>query len=256
MAREVLGLVGKPPASILVCYLGTATYDIDSYETAQCKRFVEAGCIVTPLRITGNEMFTAGRMKEVVDTADVVLVSGGNTLYAINRWKAIGLDKLLRSAADRGTVMCGGSAGAICWFTAGHSDSADPDSYYPAMMKDAEESKDESSTLGAVAKPWKYIRVPCLDILPGLVVPHADKVQSNGVLRMTDFEEMMLRHPGERGITIDHFTALVVNGASYRIVGLEVRQRTKSCEVVLEVIQRAALILLHINIPFCALIAG
>lgn len=38
---------------------------------------------------------------------------------------------------------------------------------------------------------------------------------------MDDFDEMMLRHPGERGITIDHFCALVVNGDDYRVVGLE-----------------------------------
>ena len=41
------------------------------------------------------------------------------------------------------------------------------------------------------------------------------------MLRMTDFNEMMLRHPGERGITIDHYTALVVDGDGYRVVGLE-----------------------------------
>ena len=57
--------------------------------------------------------------------------------------------------------------------------------------------------------------------LPGLVCPHADKVQSNGVLRMTDFEGMMLRHPGERGITIDHFAALVIDGDQYRVISLE-----------------------------------
>ena len=151
--------------------------DIETYEAAQCRRFREAGCSITALRVTKNGIFSAAKMAEVVMEADAVLVSGGNTLYAVQRWKAIGLDKLLAAAAGRGCVMTGGSAGAICWFTAGHSDSADPDSYYPAMMKDTAESKDESSVLGETAKPWKYIRVPCLGILPGFVLPHADKVQ-------------------------------------------------------------------------------
>ena len=61
----------------------------------------------------------------------------------------------------------------------------------------------------------------CLGLLPGLVCPHADKIQSNGVLRMTDFEDMMLRHPGERGITIDHFAALVVDGDCFSVLSLE-----------------------------------
>ena len=173
----MLNLVGKPAASVKVLYVGTATYDIETYEASQCRRFVEAGCGVTALRVTGGKEVTAGAMREAVEGADVVLVSGGNTLYAVQRWKAVGLDKLLAEAAGRGCVMTGGSAGAICWFTAGHSDSADPDTYYTAMMKDADESKDESSVLGETAKPWKYIRVPCLDILPGFVLPHADKVQ-------------------------------------------------------------------------------
>ena len=35
---------------------------------------------------------------------------------------------------------------------------------------------------------WEYIRCPCLGLLPGLICPHHDRVQSNGVLRATDFD--------------------------------------------------------------------
>jgi dipeptidase E len=121
---------------------------------------------------------------------------------------------------EKGTVLTGGSAGAICWFDAGHSDSADPETYLLAMTG---ENKDEASLApkeGETAKGWKYIRAPCLGLLPGFVCPHHDKVQSNGILRATDFDQMLLRNSGERGICIDHFAALVVEGDDFSVLSL------------------------------------
>ncbi len=63
------------------------------------------------------------------------MVSGGNTVYAINRWKLLGVDQFLEKAMDSGVVMSGGSFGAICWFDAGHSDSMDPASYKNNLLK-------------------------------------------------------------------------------------------------------------------------
>ena len=57
---------------------------------------------------------------------------------------------------------------------------------------------------------------------PGLLVPHQDKVQSNGVLRAKDFDKMLLRHPGEQGICIDHWAALIMNGdGTYKVLSLK-----------------------------------
>jgi dipeptidase E len=41
---------------------------------------------------------------------------------------------------------------------------------------------------------WEYVRVEALGILPGLVCPHFDKTQSNGVLRAADFDAMLKRY--------------------------------------------------------------
>jgi len=146
-------------------------------------------------------------------------------LFAVDRWKRIGLDKCLREAMERGAVLTGGSAGAICWFDGGHSDSMDPDTYKTAMLNPsaADTGADESGsapTSKEEAKPWEYIRINGLGFLPGLVCPHHDKVQSNGVLRAKDFDAMLRRHPGERGICIDHWAALVVDGESFRTISL------------------------------------
>ena len=57
----------------------------------------------------------------------------------------------------------------------------------------------------------------------GLVCPHADRIQSNGLLRSVDFDSMLIRHRGERGICIDHFAALLVDGDQYRVLSLQGR---------------------------------
>lgn len=181
-----------------------------------------------------------------IEGADIILVSGGNTLFAYDRWRETGVDVLLKKAAARGCVLAGGSAGAICWFDAGHSDSADPASFYECRMReesggggavlaDCEHLKKlsglgigetvEAEFLAAESHThtvdgehtaltsWPYIRVPSLGFLPGLCCPHYDQVQSNGVLRADDLENMLKElESGERAIGIDHWAALVVEG--------------------------------------------
>lgn len=74
----------------------------------------------------------------------------------------------------------------------------DPASYRKVFLS-AQVQSDDHVVTETSSSPWDYTRVPCLGLLPGLVCPHYDRVQSNGVLRATDFEEMIKRHPGEHG---------------------------------------------------------
>ena len=60
---------------------------------------------------------------EVVANADALYVSGGNTVNALAVWRAQGFDRVLRDAWERGVVLCGLSAGSICWFESGVTDS-------------------------------------------------------------------------------------------------------------------------------------
>jgi len=196
--------------TLKVVYLGTATYDLPEQATIQTKLLREAGCIVTCVDIALCD--SEPDALEAIAQADVILGSGGNTLFAMDRFAATGVDRLLREASERGAVMCGGSAGAIMFFDGGHSDSGDPTSFKRAMV-DHEVVRDDSS--------WKYIRVSGLGLLPGLLCPHLDQVQSNGVLRCTDFESMMLKHPGELGIGLDHWAALHIDGEHYKVISFE-----------------------------------
>lgn len=204
----ILKLTGKVAADITVLYLGTATYDDEAAQEGQTARFVDAGTTLKVCKLADGE---PKDLELLFSEADVIVVSGGNTLWAVDRWTKLGVHRLLREAMKRGTVLAGGSAGAICWFDAGHSDSMDPDTY---------KGSSRESHMHSVAS-WQYIRVDSLGFLPGLVCPHHDKVQSNGVLRATDFDRMLLRHPEERGLCIDHWAAIVVDGDTYNVISLE-----------------------------------
>jgi dipeptidase E len=70
------------------------------------------------------------------------------------------------------------------------------------------------------SKDWSYIRVTGLGIFPGLMCPHYDRIQSNGIPRMMDFDSMMSRHSMELGLGIDHFAALEINGDEFRVLSL------------------------------------
>jgi len=251
MAQKLVELTQRPPEDVSLLYIGTASYDIAKFRDKQTNLFSQMGVSVESLNVA-NQHVPKEKMEDAVDKADIILVSGGNTLYAVDRWEYLGLDELLRGAAHHGKVMAGGSAGAICWFDGGHSDSGDPDTYRLAMLDQFEDgaatedtaynpsSESTSSTLegeegsarsshyadgntaeqDANSEAWEYIRVEGLGIWPGLVCPHYDRIQSNGVPRMTDFDSMMKRHPYELGIGIDHHAALEVDGEEFRILSI------------------------------------
>lgn len=211
MAELVIELGGRDAAGLELLYLGTPSYDAIEAQERQTVGFARLGCLVRSLDVATRDPSTS-EMVDAVGRARIVLVSGGNTLYAMDRWVALGLDSLLRDAVGRGRVACGGSAGAICWFDGGHSDSMDPASYPRPVPPD-----DPRRT------GWRYIRVDGLGLLPGLLCPHYEVTQSNGIPRAADFEAMLRRHPGETGVGLDNWAGLLVDGERYRVVWPEGR---------------------------------
>ena len=219
--------------SFTVVYIGTATYDLPGPKHNQTKLLEAAGGAIVPLCVTekGAEQRDYDYMKALItEQADIIVISGGNTLFAMDVWRRIRLDELLRVAKESNeTVLCGGSAGFICWFTGGHSDSWDTETYKDYMLAEAakadnDTNKDEASGAPkdeSEKKNWRYLRVGCLGFLDGLACAHYDRIQSNGVLRAKDFDAMMLRHSGERGFGLDHWAAFVVNGENYTILSVE-----------------------------------
>ena len=228
VASAIVGATGiTTPENIRIAYLGTAIYDLPNPRARQTALLAAKGCQINDVAVADPKIpVDMEGMQQQLETAHVIIVSGGNTLFALDRWKVLGIDQLLHAATSRGCVMAGGSAGAICWFDGGHSDSMDPDTFFAPMTAAAiagSPNKDESSAAPSSkeeTKRWDYIRLSCLGFLPGLVCPHHDRTQSNGILRAVDFDKMLKRHPGEQGICIDHWAALVVEGDKYHVLSV------------------------------------
>jgi peptidase E len=65
-------------------------------------------------------------LHELAVSHDAILVCGGNTANMLAVWRVHGFDRILREAWEAGVVLCGWSAGMICWFEAGVTDSFGP----------------------------------------------------------------------------------------------------------------------------------
>ena len=101
-----------------VCFLPTASGDADHYVVRFYRRFAGA-CEASHV-----SLFRRDRCGQAVEgdiaahllAQDVVYVGGGNVVSMLGAWRAHGLDAVLRRAWRRGVVMCGPSAGSLCWF--------------------------------------------------------------------------------------------------------------------------------------------
>ena len=124
-----------------VCYVPTATGDNDR-PVAAFYRLLGARCRASHLPLFLDDVMPAKKRLDV----DIIYVSGGNTANMLALWRLHGIDRLLREAYERGVILCGVSAGAICWFEEGTTDSFGP----PLRALD------------------------CLGFLPGSFCPHYD----------------------------------------------------------------------------------
>jgi peptidase E len=119
MAEYVLGLArGRR-----LLFVGTASME-DPGVAADVEELVEGLAEVTRLEFRVSP--PAG-LREVVLGHDVVLVGGGNTANMLAVWRVHGFDEILREAWRDGIVLTGWSAGMICWFEAGVTDSFRPE---------------------------------------------------------------------------------------------------------------------------------
>ena len=190
--RAVIELSGRAAPNVL--FVPTASSDSVEYREAFDHAYRTVyGCPTDVLWLLGAAP-PAERIAAKVRWADVVYVGGGNTLKMMRRWRRLGVDTLLREAHAGGTVLCGVSAGAICWFERGHSDSMS--FYHP--------------------EAWSYIAVTGMGLLPGLSCPHFNG-HTAGVPRRDDFHAM-LRRRGGPGLAMDDLCAVAFVGAEYRVL--------------------------------------
>jgi dipeptidase E len=118
MLDHVLGLARGPR----VLYVPTASNEdparaLDWYERLRGR------CEFTPLRFYP---WPPADLRELTLAHDVVMVPGGNTANMLAIWRVYGFDEILREAWQSGALLTGWSAGMICWFEAGVTDSFGP----------------------------------------------------------------------------------------------------------------------------------
>jgi peptidase E len=119
--RYMAQLTGKPRPKLL--YLPTASADSPQGIIAWFR-----SCAPLNVEASVQESFIASTRQnrgwdEVFLSVDGIVVSGGNTLNQQAIWKAQGIDVVLKAAWDRGIVLGGASAGSLCWFEEGTTDS-------------------------------------------------------------------------------------------------------------------------------------
>lgn len=101
-----------------VCFLPTASGDADHYVVRFYRRF-SPSCDASHLSLFRRDQGTGGVEDDLAAhllSQDLIYVGGGNMVSMLGAWRAHGLDSILRRAWRRGIVMCGPSAGSLCWF--------------------------------------------------------------------------------------------------------------------------------------------
>ncbi|MEU7580087.1 peptidase E [Streptomyces sp. NPDC041068] len=108
-----------------VCFVPTASGDAPAYVEQFLAAFQPRSCEPDVLRLFRRELDDDG-LRTFLLSQDVVYVGGGNTANLLAVWRVHGVDRLLCEAFDRGTLVCGISAGANCWAEGSHTDSFGP----------------------------------------------------------------------------------------------------------------------------------
>lgn len=157
-----------------VCFIPTATGDNADYINRFYLAFEKLPCRPTHLSLSRSVV------EEAVLGNDIFYVGGGNTREMLAAWRERGLDRALRDAWQDGKLLCGISAGAICWFEQAISDSVVAGEVHP---------------------------LDCLGFLPGTAAPHYNEPG-----RRETFHRCLLSGEVNSGFGIDDSAALHFEG--------------------------------------------
>lgn len=186
---ETLRLTDKKRPKLL--FLPTASYDSEDYYNVVKKHFLNLGCSMVNVLNLSKTTLTQPQLENLVLSYDAIYVGGGNTLHLMIIWRRMGVDTILRKAYKQGIVLSGLSAGSICWFKYGNSDS-------------------RKFTSGSD----RLIKVSGLGFINALHCPHYDVEH----FRQQDLKRMMKSTPKVVAIALDNCTGLEVIDDKYRII--------------------------------------
>lgn len=155
-----------------VCLVPTASGDAQFIIDAYLDVFGRLGARTSVLSLFRGERED---LEGMLSEQDIIYVSGGNTRNMLVLWKEWGLDRMLRAAYERGVVLAGGSAGSLCWYESGVTDSI----------------------------PGRLSALKCLGWLTGSHCPHYDEPG-----RRQAYLEQVLKGELPRGLAAENGVAL------------------------------------------------
>jgi dipeptidase E len=186
--KEIIRLANKKHPKVL--FIPTASGDSESYYEVVKNYFgSRLGCKTEALYLLKDKP-TKEEIRQKIFGSDIVYVGGGNTLRMLKLWRKYNLDAVLEEAANRGVILSGVSAGAICWFRYGNSDSL--------------KFSDNRNPL---------IRVRGLDLIPIMACPHYDVEKDRRASLMQE-----IKNRGGASIALENCTAIEIIGDKYRII--------------------------------------
>jgi len=109
----VLGLTGAERPR--VCFLPSASGDADHYIVRFYRAFSAHRCEPTHISLFRREQ-GPGDLRRHLLSQDLIYVGGGSVVSLLGVWRAHGIDSILREAWESGVILCGLSAGSLCWF--------------------------------------------------------------------------------------------------------------------------------------------
>lgn len=179
-------------------FIPTASHDYMPYYNTFHKVYTGVFNIKTDVALTVFKEPDMEKMRAKFEKADMIYVGGGDTVFMIEHWKQSGLLPLIKEAYERGVIIAGLSAGAICWFSDIYTDST-----------------------AALGEGDKYAMFEGLNWIKGKISPHYNA-------RMLDFDKIVC-YNYDRALGIEANAALVIEdgeivgsvsagGNAYRII--------------------------------------
>ncbi len=186
--KEIIKLTGKKNPKLL--FIPTASADSESYYSTVEKHFGKRlGCKTDVLHLI-KDALSRKEIEDKIFKSDIIYVGGGNTLKMMKIWRKSKVDEILLKAYGKGIVLSGISAGSICWFKFGNSDS--------------KKFIDPNASL---------IKVAGLGLINALNCPHYDFE----AYRKVDLKKMMKKTSGV-AIALDNCCALEIIDDKYKII--------------------------------------
>jgi len=204
MNQYILAQTGKEQPK--VCFLPTASSNPAEGIVRFYSGFTQLDCRPSHLSLFASP---TADLKAFLLQKDLIYVGGGNTKSMLALWREWGLVEILREAWENGTVLAGGSAGAICWFEQGSTDSI----------------------------PGELTSLDCMGFLSGSCCPHYDTEAG----RRPSYHRMMSAGEILPGLAVDNYAALhFVDDELARVVSSDPEARAYRVELCAgEVVERA-----------------